>query len=281
MSRPLRIEYPGALYHVTSRGNARAMIFLDDADRHCWDFLVGEMCRIFRFSVFAYCQMGNHYHLLVRTNEGKLSRGMRYLNGEYSRHFNLSHDHVGHVLQGRYKAIVCQDERYLHTLSRYIVLNPLRAGLVSHPGQWEWSSYRATMGRATVPIWLDTAALLKEFGSDPARARACFEAFVLEGISQASPLASVRNQILLGDAEIIRDRVKHPNAGVIEDLTYPQRQLLVKPIEDYFQGVSRDKGMADAFASLSYTMGEIARFCGVSTKTVSRAVQKHAPRDPL
>jgi REP element-mobilizing transposase RayT len=276
MSRPIRIEFPGALYHVTSRGNRRDMIFRDDVDRRWWMYLLGETCAIFRFTVYAYCQMGNHFHLLVRTREGKLARGMRYLNGEYSRHFNQRHGRVGHLFEGRYKAIICQDERYLFELSRYIVLNPVRAKLVSSPGQWEWSSFAAAMGGAAAPDWLDVAFLLERFDMDRRRARIQYQDFVLDGIGKSSPLARVRHGVVLGDVDAVRQLADQAPRGMLEDLAMTQRQLLVRPLAYYFDGsTDRARSMAAAYATLAYTMGDIARFCGVTTRTVSRAVKKY------
>lgn len=130
MVRPLRIEYPGAFYHVTARGDRREAIYSDDADRGLWLDTLAEVCARFRFAVHAYCLMGNHYHLLVETMHGRLSAGMRQLNGVYSQAYNRRHNLVGHVFQGRYTAILCEKDRYLKELARYIILNPVRAKLV-------------------------------------------------------------------------------------------------------------------------------------------------------
>lgn len=279
MTRPIRIEYPGALYHVTSRGNRREIIFHDDIDRRVWLDLVAETCRIFKFDIYAYCQMGNHFHLLVRTREGKLARGMRFLNGEYSRLFNLRHSHVGHLFQSRYHAIVCENEAYLLELSRYIVLNPVRAGLVPSPQGWEWSSYRAALGEIPAPVWLDLAGLLRQFDSEVETARKSYRNFVHEGIGHASPLARVKHQVVLGDPNTVREIIHLSEQLNRENLTRAQRQLLVKPLAAFFDGAhDRDAMIAEAYATLAYTMGEIGRFCGVSISTVSRAIRKHKPR---
>jgi len=138
MARPLRIEYAGALYHVTSRGDGREDIYLDDEDRELFLRVLGEVCDLFNWSVHAWCLMTNHYHLLVETPDSNLSKGMRYLNGVYTQRFNRKHSRVGHVFQGRYKAILVEKDAYLQELSRYIILNPVRAGMVESAEQWEW-----------------------------------------------------------------------------------------------------------------------------------------------
>ena len=133
MARPLRIEYPGAVYHITSRGNARGMIFDDDHGMEKFLKVLGTVVKNHRWLCHAYCLMGNHYHLLIETPEANLSRGMRQLNGIYTQSFNRRHGRCGHLFQGRYKAILVEKEKYLLALCRYIVLNPLAAGIMSSP----------------------------------------------------------------------------------------------------------------------------------------------------
>jgi REP element-mobilizing transposase RayT len=147
MARPLRLEFAGATYHVTARGDGREDIYLSDADRRLFLAVLGSVAERFNWTIHAYCLMSNHYHLLVETPEGNLSKGMRQLNGVYTQDFNRTHHRVGHVFQGRYKAILVEKEAYLLELVRYVVLNPVRAGMVRTPGEWPWSSYRATSWR--------------------------------------------------------------------------------------------------------------------------------------
>lgn len=151
MSRPLRLQLPGGIYHVTARGNARQAIFEDDDD--CAGFLIVLASTVARYRLLchAYCLMGNHYHLLLQTPESNLSVAMRQLNGVYTQRFNRRHERCGHVLQGRFGAQLVDGDAYLREVCRYIVLNPVRAGLVAHPGEWRWSSFRATAGETAVP----------------------------------------------------------------------------------------------------------------------------------
>src|SRR4030066_2444129 len=164
MARPLRIEYPGAIYHITSRGNARQPIYKDDKDRETFLELLGSVVSRYGWICHAYCLMGNHYHLLIETPDGNLSQGMRQLNGIYTQHFNRRHGRVGHLFQGRFKAIVVDRDSYLLELCRYVVLNPIRAAMVKHVEHYPWSSYPATMGLADCPVWLNTDWLLGRFG---------------------------------------------------------------------------------------------------------------------
>ena len=181
MARPLRIEYAGAIYHVTSRGDRREAIFLDDKDREMWLEIFGSVCERFNWRCHAWVQMDNHYHLVVETVEGNLSKGMRQLNGVYTQAHNRRHKRVGHVFQGRFKGILVDAESYLLELSRYVVLNPLRAGMVKQLRHWKWSSYRAMTGQGKSPEWLETDFVLGHFGKQRKRAVTRYIDFVRAG----------------------------------------------------------------------------------------------------
>jgi REP element-mobilizing transposase RayT len=201
MSRPLRLDHAGALWHVTSRGNERREVFRDDEDRREFLRLLGRTVELFGWRVHAWVLMGNHYHLLAGTPEATLSRGMRQLNGDYAQHFNRRHGRDGHVFQGRYKAILVQRESHLLEVARYVVRNPVRAGVVKSAGDWPWSSFRATAGLEPTPSWLDTSFLLDVFGSRKAVAAARYREFVADdGASAYEPWNQVLGQIYLGSA---------------------------------------------------------------------------------
>jgi len=281
MSRPLRHEYPGALYHVTSRGERRESIFRTDSDRLVWLALLAETCKRFQFVVHAYCLMGNHYHLVLTTTAGRLAQGMRHLNATYSQYFNREHRLVGHVFQGRYKAILCQRETYLQELARYVVLNPVRAGMVLHPADWAWSSYRATVGEHDAPEWLDVATVLALFGTPEGGATVAYKAFVMEGIGGQSPLKNVSCQLLLGDEAFCQSLADQRKAAILLEVNRSQRRSVLRPLHEFFaNGTSPKVGMAQAYLSLGYSMAEIARFRNVSVKTVSRAVKEHQNQAP-
>lgn len=170
MPRRPRIQFPGALYHVTSRGDRKEPIFSDDYDRNIFLEVIGKAAERFNLSFLAYCLMGNHYHLVMLTRDGNLSRAMRYVNGVYTQKFNRRHGTCGHVFQGRFNAGLIQADDYLVEACRYVELNPVRARLVRDPHEWEWSSYRAHIGLAQSPQWL--ASGLVEDGDDVARMQA-------------------------------------------------------------------------------------------------------------
>ena len=153
MTRPLRLEFAGGLYHVTSRGDRRGTIYRDDTDRIAWQEVLALVCERYHFVVHSFCQMSNHYHLLVETVEANLSQGMRQLNGVYTQHFNRRHRLVGHVLQNRYKAILVQKENYLLELASRIILNQVRAHMAASPDDWHWSSDHYVLDNAPPPCW--------------------------------------------------------------------------------------------------------------------------------
>ena len=202
MSRPLRLEYAGALYHLTARGNARADIFAGDGDRRLFLELLGKEIAQQGWRCYAYCLMDNHYHLLIETPEPNLVAGMRRLNGVYTQAFNRRHGRVGHVFQGRYKSIVVDKERYGLELCRYIVLNPVRARMVKRARDWAWSSYRASAGEVPAPAWLDANWVRGQFGGR--NPQAAYERFVAQGMGQVSPWENLKGQIWLGSAAFLK-----------------------------------------------------------------------------
>jgi len=276
MTRPLRLEFPGAMYHVTARGDRRRTIFIDDFDREFWLKLLGLVCKRFNFVIHAYCQMGNHYHIMVETIDGNLGQGMRQLNSLYSQEFNRRHRLVGHVFQGRYKAILVQKEGYLLELSRYVVLNPVRACIVGTADAWPWSSYNATMGRCAGPEWLDVDWLLSQFASERGEARERFLSFVLAGVGKSSPLAETQHQVILGDAAFIAQHSQRLVETDFTAITKVQRRLGAKQLSEYAAEYDdRDEAMFQAYQSTAFTMLEIGAQFGVGYQTVSRAVKRY------
>ena len=180
MARPLRIEFPGAVYHITSRGNERRSIFRSDRDRKAFLAFLANATRRFGWSVTAWVLMNNHFHLVIQTPEPNLSRGMQWLNGSYAGWFNDRHDRSGHLFQGRFKAFLIEKESYFAEVLRYVVLNPVRAGIVEQPEAYRWSSYRATAGLAEAPAWLDIHSALTTFSDDRTTAQVQYRQFVVD-----------------------------------------------------------------------------------------------------
>lgn len=237
MSRPLRFEYPGAVWHVTCRGNERREVFRDDGDRECFLAVLGRTVWLFRWRLHAYVLMGNHYHLVVETPEPTLSRGMRQLNGIYTQAFNRAHKRAGHLFQGRFKAILLEKEAHLLELCRYVVLNPVRAGLVQSARGWGWSSYRATAGMTDAPKWLETGWTLEQFDSMRGRATEAYQRYVAEGRkSRYEPWGEVVQQVYLGGEGFRREiatrlRGKGQSRGVPKGQTQPCPPKLERSVE--------------------------------------------------
>ncbi|MBI3372546.1 MAG: transposase [Betaproteobacteria bacterium] len=279
MSRPLRIEYPDALYHLTSRGNARGEIYLDDTDREIFLDMLASVVERFGWRIHAYCLMGNHYHLLAGTPQPNLSRGMRWLNGVYTQRFNRRHGRVGHVFQGRFKAILVEPESYLLELARYVVLNPVRAGLANSPGRWRWSSYAATAGEQPSPRWLSVNWLLEQFGNGQASAQNLYRQFVLDGYDRTSPWRDLRGQLLLGNESFAQTLAPRLVAAANRVETSRSQRLAHRPeLSSLLPGsdgnnkVQRDAAIRDAHIRHAYTLAEIARHVGLHYATVSRIV---------
>ena len=275
MARPLRIEYPGAVYHVTARGNARDDIFLTDADRTLFLEVYAQVSRRFNWRCHAYCLMTNHYHFVIETPEANLSRGMRQLNGVYTQRFNRGHERTGHVFQGRFTAILVERESYLLELCRYVVMNPVRAGLVRSSREWPWSSYRATAGQAPGPSWLAADWLLAHFGRPRTKAEAAFREFVGEGRHHPTIWEHLRHQVYLGsDAFItqVQQRITAPEQ--LSEVPRAQHRAPPKPLAWYAKRTRTvSTAMVQAFASGGYTLKEIGEYFGVHYSTVSRAVK--------
>ena len=163
MARAWRIEYAGALYHVMSRGNEQQAVFRDDQDRLLFLQSLGEMSDRYEMDIFAYVLMGNHYHVILRTNRPNLSKAMQWLGLTYTRRFNLRHFRTGHLFQGRFRGILVENEAYVMRLSCYIHRNPLRARIVRRLADYPWSSYRVYAYGYKGPEWLQTSLILSQF----------------------------------------------------------------------------------------------------------------------
>lgn len=284
MTRPLRIEFNGALYHITSRGNARQAIFLKGEDFTDFLGILNSVVKRYHFLIHAYCLMNNHYHLLVETPEGNLSKGMRQLNGLYAQRFNQKHQRVGHLLQGRYQAILVDKENYLLELSRYIVLNPVRAGIVKDPKDYRWSSYQGTSGYKKIP-GLFTDWILSQFSKEKKKASIKYQAFILSGIEEASPLEVVKGQLYLGK-ETFMEQIGHLFQGKEKLKEIPREQryitrLSLKEVLNYRNKNQRNHAISIAYLKYAYTQKEIAEYLGIHYTTVSRAVKQIEEKDKM
>jgi Transposase and inactivated derivatives len=202
LTRPLRFEFPGAIWHITSRGNERRDIYRDDDDRRRFLSLLAHVVRHRLWRLHAWVLMSNHFHLLIETPEVGLSRGVKWLNQIYAQYFNERYERVGHLFQGRFKGILVEREGHLLELLRYIVLNPVRAGIVKFTGEYAWSNYRATAGLARIPNWLEVDWTLEQFGRNRAEACEAYRRFVSDARGASyNPWEKTVGQIYLGSEE--------------------------------------------------------------------------------
>lgn len=218
MSRPLRIEYHGAFYHVTARGNERRDIYKSGADRERFLGYLASATERYGAAIHVWCLMSNHYHLLMETPAGNLSQIMRHINGAYTNYFNARRKRAGHLFQGRYKAVLVDRDAYALELSRYIHLNPVRAGISQRPEDYVWSSYRNFIGQQAAPGWLCRGEILGYFGGDERRYRTFVEDGLEHGVS--SPLDEMLASTILGRSEFVREveethlSGKHPSRDI-------------------------------------------------------------------
>jgi putative transposase len=281
MARPLRIQFPGGLYHVTARGNGRQTLFADDIDRERFLIVLTQVVARYRLLCHAHCLMGNHYHLLLETPDANLSRAMRQLNGVYSQAFNRRHERPGHVLEGRYHAQVVDKDAYLREVCRYIVLNPVRAGLVAHPREWLWSSYGATAGHTLVPRFLTVDSVLSLAGMTVrSAAQRQYRQFVDAGIGElTTSLEPAGSRLFVGGAGVLHPvREQIGGASTLFEVPRAQRFALRPELAALFTGVKsrvdRDARCVLAVREHGYTMRAVAQFLDVHYCTVTRALAR-------
>jgi len=256
-------------------------IYEDDWDRNRFLILLDQAVDRFNWLCHTYCLMDNHYHLVVETVDGNLSRGMRHLNGVYTQSFNRRHKRVGHIFQGRFKSILVERDSYLLALCRYVVLNPVRGGMVKDPGQYRWSSYRATAGLTKRPSFLTIDWILQQFGKKRAEAQRRYRQFVASGMGEPSPWGQLKAQCILGGREFIESFA--PTLQERSDLTeIPKRERFASrpPLDQLFGNMTarsraeRNKAIRRAHLEYGYTLTEIARYVGIHCTTVSRIVSQ-------
>jgi putative transposase len=276
MARPLRIEYDGALYHITSRGNERKAIFREDEDRLGFLDTLQKVNERYNWICHAYCLMNNHYHMIIETPDGNLSKGMRQLNGVYTQLFNRRHHRVGHVFQGRYKAILIEKESYLLEVSRYVVLNPVRAKAVQKPEDWKWSSYRGTAGMEKPHKSISPGWILGQFGAKKRQAEKKYREFVAAGIQEKGMWQEVRGQSIMGENAFFEKLLAHIKAH--EDIKeIPKRQRYVgRPALAEILGAANltAEEIQKAVMEHGYSQKEVAEFLGLHYSTISRRINK-------
>ncbi|MFT5259901.1 MAG: putative transposase [Saprospiraceae bacterium] len=275
MARPLRLEFEHATYHITSRGDRKEDIYEDDGDRQLFLKILGEVVERYNWVCHAYCLMSNHYHLLIETPDANLSKGMRQLNGVYTQATNRLHHRSGHLFQGRYKGILVDAESYLLEVTRYIVLNPVAAKLVSHPGDWKWSSYLATIGEIPLPEWLAIDVLLAQFNGHRKQAIKRYIQFVDDGIGGKPIWSNLNRQVYLGNDEFIKT-AQSKLMGSSDDVNIPIVQR--RPPADSLAKISsrhsnRNAAIIEAYRTGEYSYQAIAEYFGLHFSSVGRIIR--------
>src|SRR3989338_712132 len=286
MARPLRIEYPGAFYHITSRGNERKNIFKNEYDfKKFLEYLEAANKR-YRAVIHIYCLMSNHYHLLIETPLGNLSQIMRHINGSYTTYFNTKRQRAGHLFQGRYKAILVEADEYAGELSRYIHLNPVRAGIVNNPEEYRCSSYQNYTGKKA-DKWLTTDFILGYFGGKGSTAFKKYGNFVKSLINREydSPLKDTVSSTILGGADFIKEIKDKYLSGKEADRDIPAlRELkkvliedIMKEVEATFKGKHSFSKKAALYLCHRYsgrTLKEIGGYFGMGESGVSQSSRR-------
>jgi REP element-mobilizing transposase RayT len=269
MARPLRLCFPDARYHVIARGNSDGAIYVDDLDRELFLGELGRVVERYSWLCHAYCLMTTHYHLVLETPFANLPVGMQRLNGGHASRFNARYGRSGHVFGSRYRSILIEDARYLLAVCRYVVLNPIRAGICDRPEDWPWSSYRATAGLEPTPRFLTTETILAEVGGDTYPAsQAAYREFVAAGIDEA--LAERVRGERLGSDGFLRQRfgIDPPLAEIPRVQIEPERRQLAEIFaEERF-------AVACAYRSHGYSLAEVADHLGCHYSTVSRRLAR-------
>jgi len=288
MGRQLRIEYTDAFYHVTARGNERKDVFKSERDRIKFlEYLESAVVR-YGAVIHAWCLMNNHYHLLIETPSGNLSQIMQHINGAYTNYFNTKRKRSGHLFQGRYKSILVEADEYATELSRYIHLNPVRAGAAAMPDKYKWSSYKNYIGRQEAPKWLKTGFILEQFGNSDASAWMQYRSFVEDNIGkgQESPLNSAVAATILGSADFVAGIQERYVTAIPSHRNLPAlRQLANKPdidqiIETVRKGLGENGRVAEKAAIhlchiySGALLSEIGKRFGVKDSAVSQASRR-------
>lgn len=272
MSRPIRFQGPGLVYHVMSRGNNKMAIFVDDLDHLRFLEMLADVVAEFELDSWVHCEMPNHFHLVMRTRLPNLSLAMRHLNGRYAQWWNKRHCHVGHVFQGRFKAQVVEASVYLVRLCRYVLLNPVRAGLCSHPRDWPWNSYRTLVSGQSSPC-VDVESLCQQFATDAASIRDRLSAYV-DPDADPDMAAFIRgDQRVIGTAAFAT-QFQRPARAASPEVPARERRTGTATLVEILADAIREGGSLATGICLAresgYAVAEIATCSGLSANTVAR-----------
>ena len=291
MARPLRIEFEGAFYHIIQRGIERKNIFVSDKDKEKFLSYLSASRKAYGAIIHAYTLMNNHYHLILETPRGNLSKIMHFINTSYAAFFNTRRKRVGPLYQGRYKSILVQQDGYLHHLSRYVHLNPVRAGLVKDPKDYFWSSCKYYISNITAPEWLNITLIFSMFHTNKSKAMSLYKQFILEGIGKEKDIIK-ENTIkgfILGDYKFFEDiinrfvdnKITDPEIHVLKDIESrkePTLEHIKSTVEKTITKNMRHQRRFSLYLSRTHTqqsLNQIASFYGKITDAgVSQAARR-------
>lgn len=279
MSRPVRIEFPGANYYVSSRGLNDKLVFRDDEDRAVFLNVLAGVVERFDWLLHSYVMLDSHYHLVVECPKANLSKGMRQLNGVYTQHFNRRHEVDGPLFQGRFRSVLFEPGEFLAKLCRHAVLNPVRLEIAGSAQQYRWSSHRATAGQIQKPAFLNVDTLLGQFGKREKDNQKKYKEYVKAGVGEESPLNQRSGQVLLGSPKFIAEMQPILNGEKLAKRGPKRAQrrrslpVLFKNIENKTR-VERNALIRKAHIDHSYTLMEIGEFLGLHYTTVSKVVNR-------
>lgn len=280
MTRPLRIEFPGALYYVTCEAESGENLFVNDSDRDRFLQIYGDVCERMKWKTFAWCLLDRTCHFVIETSEPNLSMGMKLLRGVYTQKFNRAYNRVGHIFLGRYRSIIVERESFLLPLIRYVELKPVKAGKVENPLDSSWSSCSGNFGLTPPRVWQDKEGVLSFFKGEEngnLSPEHLYIAYVYAGITEEMDLLdSVKQQIYLGDEDfIISMQGKVLTDGKIPGISREQIRKPLRELAKYEHKYPVQKeAMARAYLSGNYTQGEVARYFRVHRSTVARAARE-------
>ncbi len=288
MARPLRIEYPGAFYHITSRGNEQQNIFKSDSDRIRFLSYLESAVERYKAVIHVYCLMNNHYHLLLETPEGNLSQIMRHINGAYTTYYNTKRKRFGHLLQGRYKAILIEADEYTEELSRYIHLNPIRAGIRVKLEEYQWSSYQYYIGKKQAHKWLTKDYILSYFGRETSTAQKKYRKYVKALATDKeydNPLKDTKASAILGGNEFVNEiRDKYLSGKKIDRNQPSLRELkrtnikeIISEVEEILgknETISRKAAIYLCHRYSGRTLREIGEYFGIGESAVSQTSRR-------
>ncbi len=281
MSRALRVQYAGAFYHVTNRGNAKQKIFLNNDDYQKFLDTLAAVLKRYNWICYSYCLMPNHYHLLLKTLDPNLSDGMRQLNGDYTQSFNVKHGRVGHLFQGRFKSSLIDQESYYFEVMRYIALNPVRAKLTKTPYSWLWSSYKyLTQGNNSLG-YLNTDLALNEYSKNKTKAKQLYKEQINSRVKDETSWDTISNRAVIG-SEVFMEKIKRLliKTRDIKEISKKERFINRPELNKIFSKDStftkkeRNNLIYDTYLKHGYSLSEIGRHLNLHYSSISKIIKK-------